>query len=105
MCIRDRLAPFVGTYEFKYMIPGKQYVFYAIPPVENGTGKKIYKMSKTISGDPLAGRYENDGRYNGWTKEFTAAIPQDNSGKVQVVTNKSGQVLHYHCLLYTSRCV
>ena len=89
------LAPFVGTYEFKYMIPGKQYVFYAIPPVENGTGKKIYKMSKTISGDPLAGRYENDGRYNGWTKEFTAAIPQDNSGKVQVVTNKSGQVLHY----------
>jgi len=89
------LAPFVGTYEFKYMIPGEQYVFYAIPPVDGATGKKIYKMSKTISGDPLAGRYENDGRYNGWTKEFTAAIPKDDSGKTQVVTNKAGQVLRY----------
>ncbi|MCD7907312.1 MAG: hypothetical protein LUH04_06455 [Clostridium sp.] len=89
------LEPFVGTYEFKYMVPGQQYVFYAIPPAEHGTGKKIYKMSKTISGDPVAGRYENDGRYNGWTKEFTAEIPRDNGGEAMVVKNQAGQVLRY----------
>ena len=86
--------PFVGTYEFKYMVPGQQYVFYAIPPAEQGTGKKIYKMSKTIAGDPLASWYENTGRYNGWTKEFTAEIPMDN-GQELVVKNQAGRVLRY----------
>ena len=85
------LKPFVGTYEFKYMDPDVEYVFYISLPDEDGTGREIYRLTKSIDDKPLDRKYENDGKPDGWTHSFVAERPA--AGEIEL--DQEGHMLHY----------
>lgn len=84
----------VGSYLFRYMLPGKEYEFYIVLPREKGSGKVIYKMTQAIDDNPLDRAFENDGRCDGWTNSFKTVIPVDADGNQLLVTDPAtGAVL------------
>ena len=89
------LEPFVGTYSFPYMYPNKDYVFIIVSPVNPETGNAVYKPTPLVISDkPTDKRYDNDAKYNGWTRAFTARIPEKD-GRAQVITDSAGNILQY----------
>ncbi len=95
------LEPFVGTYEFKFMMPNVDYEFYISLP-----GHNVYRLTKPLEASrehgienpsPLDFRFESDASQDTyWTGSFTSVIPKDlPDGSKDVERDDEEHLLHY----------